>query len=1000
MASAFALSGLPSLLPSVHTAARSPAGARQTRPAPAATRRRTAIWAASLAHPSFRAEPEPPRAARAHSKKAAFAGAAAAASASAAANSTAAAPALASVDAPAPDAWREALVVGAVVEAWCSGKLCFGVLTDRYERGVMLAIVDVAEGSERSTTRDSVKVSFGEVVAVWPRHLSPCRSAPPSALAADIDAGIQLIKSSRPRSLNLSKVYDMMRKLPKADHRSKRTSFQLAPKMFPLFMKGPRERRAAATVATAMLISTDRFRFKRGDEGIGWRALPPSVTIARGRCSFVDVCKKLLDASTPARDRASPWSRQHLDILREIEVAAASGSAAADTAATSLQALGYKPTDDGAASLLLDIGYWGSGTVERDGGGCTQQAAAAAAAAAATSMATSRSQRGSTAAAAAAAAAGAAVAGRDGTTNNTATTSSGAAARPMVVSRQPLDRAQASAAGAIEGTGSPFSLAIREDWSASSPSGVDVEEIGSDGGADGERKRANQAVRDWTFPPPILAEARDLRQSARDRRIRYVNGDSFVPQPRRNLIHGVDGHPPPRVYCVDDKNARFLDDAFSIEVLEPGKLVRVCVHVADVDETVRSGSAIDELAKERGQSLYLPLKPLHMLPAAAMDAASFSTAFPTEGITAVMDVDVSTGEMYFWEVFASLVPPVVRVNYDQFDAALAAPEKEATCDLSPEVMRDLKKIADVSSILAEKLDTRRNARRQRRGGIRIDAGDASGDTRDDGDGSSASLASPQDADDLALRAKVGVASVRLVRKRDVTGSRRTKVAQVVDFRSTGGHAVVADMLVSVSTLFRQFAHRHGAFLPENRGAFMYVSRCGTAPMRRYADLAIQRQIKCILFGRQPAGRRRMDELRAWLAKRHLAGERTVATRRQAALYNSLADHCASQQSVSNLPYAVLTGRVRTMCVTRKRAVRAEVGIEGTGLHVAADVEDSVVPTGDWGSIVGTQELRAHEVQLELAHKSLKNGDRVELRVSHVDPVAQRIVARVVAVVGR
>lgn len=328
-----------------------------------------------------------------------------------------------------------------------------------------------------------------------------------------------------------------------------------------------------------------------------------------------------------------------------------------------------------------------------------------------------------------------------------------------------------------------------------------------------------------------------------------------------------------------------------------------------------------------------------------------------------------------WEIFASLVPPVNRVNYDQLDSALEGKVGEA--GLGSETLQDLQGIAAVAPVLADKLDTRRNARKLRRGGA----------ARLDADSSEASNSASEDDE-------VGIAAVRLVRKREYgPNAGRGKVAKVVDFRSTGGHAVVADMLISVSTLFRQFAHRHGAFLPEDRGAYQYVSRCGTAPMRRYGDLAIQRQVKCILFGREPAGRRRMDELRSWLAKRHAAGEKTLATRRKAALYDSLADHCLQQKQAAKQPYATLRGKVRSVSVTRRRAVRAEIGIEGTGLFTTADVDDSVVPTK--GALWGP-DASLREQQLQQVRESLTTGDRVSVRVSHVDTVAQRIVATVVS----
>lgn len=829
--------------------------------------------------------------------------------------------------------WWTAVRFGVVVEAWRSGELRFGVVKEVYGTGAVVSFIEMTESGTSAMAADA-KVSFGELVSVWPRHLCPDKEAMDgevnlisTELCKDVDAGVQLIKGSRPRSLNLVKIYDAMQRLPKANAKSQRTSFQLAPKMFPMLMRGSRQRRAAATVATGILLAADSIRFRRGTEGRGWRSLPPSVTVSRARCSFVDACRKLLDSSTPVRDRRAPWSREHTEILRELEICAASGALASGTPASALDALGYSTTDDGAASLLLDIGYWGTGTAERDGGGDVQMVRA-----------------------------------RTGENKSTGTEAS------FSVSEDGGAHTYRSNPGAYM-----QSVLSTHNSDSSRAESEDTQKPKSAQGRDSDSSTkkvpdSEQILREWTFPPSILAEARELRSQARSLRMSYSRESDGQPGAPRRWFNSASSNQHTRIYCIDDRNARFLDDAVSIEILDPRRLVRVCVHIADVDAVVRSGSVIDELARERGQSLYLPLKPLHMLPAAAMDAASFSTNLPADALTAQMDLDITTGEIVAWEVFASVVSPVIRINYAQFDALLDGRPED--CELSDSIITDLTRIAAVSPMLAEKLDMRRNGKKNRRGGIRVN-----------GD-SSHPVVSGVDDD-------TGIASVRLVKRRESTkGGGAVKVAQVVDFRTTGAHAVVADLLISVSSLFRQFAHRHGAFLPEERGAASYVSRCGTAPMRRYADLAVQRQVKCVLFGRQPAGRRRMGELRAWLAKKHAASEKTVAIRRRAVLYESLADHCAQQREASKLEYAVLRASVRSISRSRRKGLRAEVGIDGTGLYATANIPDTVANNS------APRNFASLDVDEREQTCGIATGDRVELHVLLVDPSSQRIEATV------
>lgn len=816
--------------------------------------------------------------------------------------------------------WKDKLKPGSVIEVWSRGELRFGLVSSLYEKGVLASFVEVSSDSEMLSA--DVKVSFGEIIAVWDNSLQPLGRDSAAQLVQDVEAGLRLLKVSIPRSIDLRTAYDEMRRLPKKDLRSIRTSAEVAQWVFPMQTAGSRCRNAARTVATAVLLAADTIRFKRAGAGLGWRALPASVTVARGRCSFVDMCKRILEHKASGSIKQEPmWSRDHLEILRELEIYAASGSAAKGTAATALEALGYEPTDDGAARMLLDIEYWATGTVESNGGGNTQSADAA---------------------------------------NGKADTASWIDPRFAEIS----DQEKAS---------------------------EKLRKYKLDRVAQNENSKA-QYVRDWTFPPEILAEARELRISARERRLSLCESQSSSSNgKRRNLWHPQD-QDPLRVYCIDDKASRFLDDAISVEVLEDGSIVRICIHIADVDEVVKSGSAIDSLARERGQSLYLPLKPLHMLPAAAMDAASFSSVVPNEAITVLVDFDVESEMIRKWEVFASIVPPVTRLNYDQFDAAL---EDGATAALiQDEDCDNLRVLAKTAPFLAERLDQRRTRRRQKPGGARLN-GQAS-----------------QDEDDQEAK---GIASVRLVKRGEKGMGKGIKIAEVVDFRTTGSHVAVGELLTSAGALIRQFARENRVHLPEDRGAARYVARCGTAPLRRYADLAIQRQIKCVLFGRQPAGRRRMDELRLWLAKRQSAGERTVAERRQNALYDSLSNHCSQQRTASGSEHAFVRGQILSVSKTKRGVLRVDVRLDGTGLDTNATISPQLLARIQSNTeISGTDTVGEDERSkwrsdedgdgmddvVTRVRAFLKPRSKVRVQVENVDTAARRIRASVVEVLKR
>jgi ribonuclease R len=64
---------------------------------------------------------------------------------------------------------------------------------------------------------------------------------------------------------------------------------------------------------------------------------------------------------------------------------------------------------------------------------------------------------------------------------------------------------------------------------------------------------------------------------------------------------------------IDPEDAKDFDDALSCQILENGDIV-IGIHIADVGEYVKSGSAIDKEAAERGNSVYLVDRVLPMLP--------------------------------------------------------------------------------------------------------------------------------------------------------------------------------------------------------------------------------------------------------------------------------------------------------------------------------------------------------------------------------------------------
>src|SRR5271168_4310710 len=132
---------------------------------------------------------------------------------------------------------------------------------------------------------------------------------------------------------------------------------------------------------------------------------------------------------------------------------------------------------------------------------------------------------------------------------------------------------------------------------------------------------------------------------------------------------------------VDDEDTVEVDDALSCEALADGGM-RVRVHIALVADFVAKGDAMDQEAAARATTVYLPETTIRMLP----DPISCRAASLIEGEDRpVMTTDVrlsADGELLDASIYPARIPIMRRLDYDQVDHFLesgtAADETAAT----------------------------------------------------------------------------------------------------------------------------------------------------------------------------------------------------------------------------------------------------------------------------------------------------------------------------------
>ncbi|MEZ6136100.1 MAG: VacB/RNase II family 3'-5' exoribonuclease [Pirellulaceae bacterium] len=186
---------------------------------------------------------------------------------------------------------------------------------------------------------------------------------------------------------------------------------------------------------------------------------------------------------------------------------------------------------------------------------------------------------------------------------------------------------------------------------------------------------------DEEFPPEVIEQARAMADA-------FVEGE--IPADRRDLTKVV-------TLTIDPYNARDFDDAISLSKNEKGNW-ELMVHIADVAHFVPIGSALDEVAKQRATSVYLPDRVIPMLPELISNhLASLQPDKIRLTKTALMEM-TDNGTIVHQEVFNSAIHNDQRLNYEQVDMYLQDPEPWRE-KLTPEVWQLLRDMHTLAMVL-------------------------------------------------------------------------------------------------------------------------------------------------------------------------------------------------------------------------------------------------------------------------------------------------------------
>jgi len=124
-----------------------------------------------------------------------------------------------------------------------------------------------------------------------------------------------------------------------------------------------------------------------------------------------------------------------------------------------------------------------------------------------------------------------------------------------------------------------------------------------------------------------------------------------------------------KVYTIDDASTREIDDGLSLDYLEDGTQ-RVWIHIADPTRWLTPGDILDQEARRRCTTLYLPTGMISMFPS---ELATGPMSLIQGEVCCALSFAVvleESGAIRSYEIHPTLVKPTYRLTYDDVDEML------------------------------------------------------------------------------------------------------------------------------------------------------------------------------------------------------------------------------------------------------------------------------------------------------------------------------------------
>ena len=201
-----------------------------------------------------------------------------------------------------------------------------------------------------------------------------------------------------------------------------------------------------------------------------------------------------------------------------------------------------------------------------------------------------------------------------------------------------------------------------------------------------------------TFPDKVLKEVEPVASSLSEEEV-----SKSIAAGRKDLRKLL-------TITIDGEDAKDLDDAISLEELSNGNF-RLYVHIADVSNYVKEGTALDAEAFSRATSVYLVDRVIPMLPPKLSNGiCSLNPNADRFTMTCEMLVD-REGSTYDGKIYESVIHSDARMSYNECFRILTEPKDTDEKEYGP-IIPMLSKMKVLADIL--------KSMRERRGALRFE----------------------------------------------------------------------------------------------------------------------------------------------------------------------------------------------------------------------------------------------------------------------------------------